>query len=261
MKSIGIDSCLKGWFLVSIDKNDNWDFSIFSNINLLWEEYQDSKLILIDMPIGLPCSESRLCDLEARKILKKRGSCVFPAPTRQAINASDYESACKSNQEILGKKVSKQAWNISPKIKQVDLLMQKCEKARDIIRESHPEICFWALAGGKVMSSNKKTEIGLQERLNVLQKLYPQSTNIFKSAVEHYKRIDLTKDDILDAIALAITATSSREMLCTLPEYPERDRKDLPMEIVYSTQPGQAKTLIWINHKRNHYGNQRNKTR
>ena len=236
MKFVGVDGCSEGWFAVLILNEQDWSFGIFSDIKSLWEKNQDSSLILIDIPIGLPFSKNRLCDIEARRILKKRGSSVFPAPAREAIHARNYEEACQINQKILGKKISLQTWHISHKIWEVDDLLILDGKVRNCLRESHPEVCFWALAGGQAMSYSKKASRGISERLAVLSKLFPNSEEIFRSASSEFKRSDLAKDDILDAIALAITASSLPETLKTLPEFPDRDREHLPIEIVYSNR-------------------------
>ena len=47
-----------------------------------------------------------------------------------------------------------------PKIREVDSLLRESAKARRAVREVHPEICFWALAGGRPMRHSKKTERG-----------------------------------------------------------------------------------------------------
>jgi len=233
----GVDGCPGGWFLVSIDQNNNFGFSIHDHIETLWNENKNCSLILIDIPIGLPHWRSRLCDVEARKILgRRRGSSVFPAPSREAIHEADYEHGCLVNKKILGKKLTLQAWSISPKIKQVDMLLNDNKEACNTIRESHPEICFWALSGGTPMFHNKKTEPGLQERLDVLKKIDPRSEDIYNESLKAFKRKEVAKDDIVDAIAVALLANSPPETLCTVPENPEKDNKGLPMEIVYSNQ-------------------------
>ena len=53
---------------------------------------------------------------------------------------------------------SRQSFAIYPKIKEVDSLLQRNPRARTILREVHPEICFWALSGQISMSINKKKE-------------------------------------------------------------------------------------------------------
>jgi predicted RNase H-like nuclease len=49
-------------------------------------------------------------------------------------------------------------------------------------------------------------------------------------------RKELAKDDILDAISLAITASSQSETLMTIPEEPRKDENKLPMEIVFTNR-------------------------
>ncbi|MBN2089038.1 DUF429 domain-containing protein [candidate division KSB1 bacterium] len=234
MNYIGVDGCPKGWFAVSIGEHDHYEINLFDHIETLWQQYKNSALILIDIPIGLPHWRSRLCDVEARRLLGKRGSSVFPAPSREAIQQPDYESACSVNQKILGKKLSIQAWNICPKIKQLDDMMNRNKQAREQIRESHPEICFWALAGGRAMVHNKKTEAGYQERFSLLKNVLVNTQQIVDEAMQTFKRKDVAKDDILDALALAITAASPSETIISIPENPEMELKGLPMEIVYT---------------------------
>ena len=119
---VGIDACKAGWFAVSLESGSNFSIEIFSNISGLWDNYHDAKLILIDIPIGLRESglDERLCDKEARRLLGKRGSSVFPAPCRAAVYANSYEEASLINEKNTGRKLSQQIWNIIPKIKQVD---------------------------------------------------------------------------------------------------------------------------------------------
>ena len=83
---------------------------------------QANPLILIDIPIGLKTGGSgeRLSDLGARSILKARKSSIFPVPCREAIYAKTYKEACEVNERLTGKRISKQAWNIVPKIRDVD---------------------------------------------------------------------------------------------------------------------------------------------
>jgi predicted RNase H-like nuclease len=210
-----------------------WEIGIFDSIGDLWIACQSKSLILIDIPIGLPDNGKRQCDIEARKILKRRAASVFPVPCRQAIHANTYRKACRINQKILGVKLSVQTWNIAAKIREIDDWLLKDEKARRQVRESHPEICFWALAGERPMKHYKKTAEGFSERLKLLQKIFPLKEKIVNTALKRFLRKDLAKDDILDAIALAATAVSGEDALASIPMIPPRDAMGLPMEIVY----------------------------
>jgi len=66
-----------------------------------------------------------------------------------------------------------------------------------------------------------------------LQRLYPRSEEIIKSAMSKFLRKDLAKDDILDALVLAVTASYPSEKLVTFPPNPHHDEKQLRMEIAY----------------------------
>ena len=233
MLYIGIDACKKGWFAVSIGTNKHFKIGIFETIADFWNSLKSNALILIDIPIGLPVGGKRQCDVEARRLLQKRAFSVFPVPCRQAIHATSYQKACKINQKILGVKLSVQTWNISGKIREVDDLLHKDKKARQCVRESHPEICFWALARGRPMAQYKKTERGFTERLNLLKKINPATKFIIDTALEDFPRKYLAKDDIIDAVALAVTASAGINALASIPENPPKDSMGLPMVIVY----------------------------
>ena len=237
LKYAGVDGCHKGWFFVSIDAEClNFDYKVFPDMKSLWEESQNYERILVDIPIGLSNLKSRQCDVLARKKLKTRGSSVFPAPSRDAVYAGSYEEAKVINFKLLGKKISRQAWNISAKIREVDELFFEVKNANAKIRESHPEICFWALAGGKPMAFPKKSSEGIEERLQLLQKHCQPATAIFETAKQKYIRKELATDDIVDALVLAVTATSLMETIRTIPEIPERDDRNIPMEIVFTNR-------------------------
>lgn len=238
LKFAGVDGCHEGWFLVSLDAEcHNFDCKVFPNITSLWEESQNCERILVDIPIGLSNSKPRQCDVLARKTLKSpRGSSVFPAPARDAVYAKSYEEANDINFKLLGKKISRQAWNIAPKIRQVDELLGVVKNSPAKIRESHPEICFWALAGGKAMPFSKSSPEGIEERLQLLQKYCPSADEIFATAKQKYLRKAVATDDILDALVLAITAASPTDSIRTIPEIQERDDRKIPMEIVFTNR-------------------------
>jgi predicted RNase H-like nuclease len=235
MNFIGVDACKKGWFAVSINYSvESCEIGIFETFGKLWDSIRGKALILVDIPIGLPENSKRQCDVQARKLLKERASSVFPVPCRQAVYAATYEKACMINQKRLGVKLSVQTWNITGKILEVDDLLCKNKKARQSIRESHPEICFRALAGGRPMAHYKKNEQGFSERRNLLKSVNPATEKIADFALDGFLRKDLARDDILDAIVLAVSASAGIKALVSIPNNPPRDAMGLPMEITYS---------------------------
>jgi len=234
---VGADVCRKYWFTVKLAGWGNCEVKRFSNIEELWKEYKDAELILLDIPIGLPHRDYnvRSCDIEARKLLVKRRSSVFPAPYRRAVYSDNYKRASKINKEEIGRGLSLQTWGIIPKIKEVDQLLRNDKTARARIREIHPEVCFWALNGKRPMeySKKEKDQKGIQERKSVLISVYPDSEAIFECAERKYPRKEVARDDILDALVAAVTAYKGRQGLKSIPEVSEFDSHGLPMEMVY----------------------------
>ena len=206
----------------------------------------NSSRVFIDIPIGLlKGSGRRLCDEEARRKLRApRASSVFPPPVRQALSATSYEEASHINRANSEKGLTRQTYAIMPKIKQVDKLLQEDEKAKRIVREVHPEICFWALAGGNAMKHRKKTSAGFRERLKLLKRFLPTARKDFEQVRVRFRSWDLADDDILDAMAAAIAADANRDALRTLPKCPPLDCCGLPMQMVYRQEAWPRKSCL-----------------
>lgn len=235
MVYIGVDACKAGWFAVVLSEGNNWKVDIFSDIFTLWNQHKGAELILIDIPIGLREESGirRLCDHEARGLLRpERHNSVFIAPCRAAVYAKSYEEAKEVNKKETDRKISMQVWGIIPKIKEVDEFLGENKSARSHIRETHPEVCFWALAGRKPMKYSKNKEEGIQERTKVLASVYPYTEKLFNYAEQRYLRKEVARDDILDALVAVVTASRESQGLLTIPEKPEIDAKGLPMEMV-----------------------------
>ena len=239
----GVDGCRKGWFYFALIPGREPGWGVVEKIADLVAEADDSDRIFIDIPIGLPNgAEGRLCDTEARrKLAPYRRSSVFPVPVRSALTAETYEEASEKNWKASGKRLSTQTYAIMPKIREVDSLLRGNAKARRVVREVHPEICFWALAGGNPMRHGKKAGRGFHERLTLLERFYASAVRCFDEIRTEYRRQDLADDDILDAMAVAITASADRGALRTLPELPVEDSCGLPMEMVYAPVSAFAK--------------------
>ena len=149
-----MDGCAHGWVAFSTQARESWDAEIFETISDLWSSHTRARLILIDIPIGLKSEgpNPRSCDKAARDYLTgKRSSSIFPTPCRAVLNATSYEEANRINREKTNKGLSKQSWNITDKIRQLDELLRSDQSAQEVFIESHPEVCFTALSGGRPM--------------------------------------------------------------------------------------------------------------
>ncbi len=230
---VGVDGCKYGWFFFQFGGQVP-TFGVIPRLRVLLDSLPDASVVLIDIPIGLREADdgARLCDAAARNVLKPtKASSVFPAPARQAVYASSYEQASALNKRVLGKKLSKQSWAITPKIREIDELLLGSPRARSMVREAHPEVCFWGMNGAPTLFS-KKTRDGFKERLDVLSARYPAAADVVAKAFLEHGGFDAARDDILDALVAALCAERIEECL-TLPDQPERDPKELPMEMVY----------------------------
>ena len=233
--SFGVDECRAGWFCVSLNPSGRVDGFVVTEFAELVSRASDSDRVCVDIPIGLlDATYERRCDKLARKAVGRRRSSVFRVPTRTALDAETYEEACRINHAVSGKKLSKQTYGILPRIRKVDRLMRHWAKARRIVREVHPEVCFWALANGTTMAYNKKKEKGEEERLAVLESVRPSARDDFERMRRGFRGSDVARDDILDAMAAAITASATSSALQTLPRDPPKDDCGLPMQMVFA---------------------------
>jgi predicted RNase H-like nuclease len=178
MLFLGVDGCRGGWLAVKIALDHSWEVQLLKKFSQLWDYYPQASLVLVDIPIGLrqgspsPNSRERLerrCDQEARKLLGGRQSCVFRVPCRPAVYARTYDQALARNEKLTGKRLFNATWNIVPKIREVDEFLAAHREARALVREMHPELCFWSLNGCRPLQYSKATEAGYRERLELLQ--------------------------------------------------------------------------------------------
>ena len=240
MNAIGIDGCRVGWFYFLLQQPSRYEIGVIDHIDQVKPWLAEDSLILIDIPIGLTDSpDGRQCDRQARKVLSPfRHSSVFSAPCRKAIQQNSYQEGSAVNFHVTGRKLSKQSWAISPKIKEVDdfLLSQELSVRRKI-REIHPEVAFWSLNDHKPMAFNKKTAAGFEERRKLLRRYLPHADELFDTALNNYRRNEVARDDIADALVCACTALMYPR-ISSIPEVPESDEYGLPMEIVHAENNG-----------------------
>lgn len=242
---VGVDGCKGGWFCVGFDDDGDYGAGVAATFADLLDAVPDAELVLVDIPIGLPEGPGgRQADFVARSLLDHphRKSSVFPTPTRQTIKQAkrrpkDYEAAASVSRRSSGKGLSRQAFAIAPKIAEVDhVLAVRIRNANPVVREIHPEICFWALNGGEAMSYGKKSREGKVERLRTLRQYDEEADELAVWASSNFPKRQVALDDILDTLAAAITARLACILpsgLRTAPTNPPTDAKGLTMEMVY----------------------------
>ncbi len=234
ISSIGIDGCQSGWVSAYREDQMEWKFEIFPTIQNLWNVFSNAKLVLIDIPIGLRDKESepRLCDKAARKYLTRtRSSSIFPTPCRASLYVDSYIQANQINRKMTGKGLSKQTWNITGKIREVDILLRNDPKASKVFIESHPELCFAALSNGTPMKNYKKTDDGIKERLSIIEFYCKDAKMILNKTSLQLSNEKVSLDDILDAWVLAISGSKGKSKLDFLPDNIEYDSEGLPMRM------------------------------
>jgi predicted RNase H-like nuclease len=223
----GADGCRAGWVLFKVEASTlATSVAVLDIPTLLKNRPTNLACLGIDIPIGL-LDRARACDLAARKLLKQpRGSSVFPAPCRAAVQAATYKEASAVNRQKTGRGLSRQAWGIAPKIKQVDDAITP--ERQQWAFEVHPEVCFWALNQHRPITQNKKTKDGAAERIAVLRPLFPE---IERHIANRPPRVGA--DDLLDASAAAWTALrwhrKETDCVCS----PECDGNGLDVAIYY----------------------------
>jgi predicted RNase H-like nuclease len=200
----GVDGARGGWVVVTLTNggNDAADVRVVPDLRDLMGQIDTGALaaVAVDIPIGLAADGPRRADVEARRHLGPRRSSVFPAPVRSVLAASTYEEACALSRAACGKAISKQLFNILPKIREVDALVTPLRQER--LFEMSPELSLAILAGSP-MAHAKTTPAGRAERLRVLSEVFG------REQMEHHARhtpAGAGSDDVLDAFAGAWTA-------------------------------------------------------
>jgi predicted RNase H-like nuclease len=233
LELIGLDGCRGGWVVASADARlSALSFTVVDDPAPLVARAAAGAIVAIDMPIGLSDDGARACDLAARRLLgRPRASSVFPAPCRAALAATTYGRACSLSRRTLGVALSRETFNILPKIRQVDGLMTP--ELQKFVREVHPEVVFALLAGrGRGLVHPKRTRPGERQRLSLLRRVAPRFDP--RAVRRQLGPARVARDDVIDAVACLVAAARIRRgEERVLPEGPIAcDERGLRMEIV-----------------------------
>ncbi|MEL6298114.1 MAG: DUF429 domain-containing protein [Pseudomonadota bacterium] len=235
----GVDGCRAGWVVVlmPLGRPDAATISLAPTFADILARDEAPAHIAIDIPIGLPDVTGpggRGADVAARKVLGARQSSVFAMPSRRAVYAETYQDACAAAFATSDppRKVSKQAYYLFPKVREVDRLMTPDLQAR--VREVHPEVAFWALNGKQPVGTPKKIKSrvnpeGMAERRALLVGAGFDAAFL---TTKHFLAKDAGADDILDAAVNCWTAARLAEGIAIrFPETPDIDGRGLRQEI------------------------------
>jgi predicted RNase H-like nuclease len=154
----GVDGCPGGWIAAFVRPfGDDDALVVFTSFADVLAAAQRPAIVAVDIPIGLPERAGRggrEAENAVRPLLGARQSSVFSVPSRAAIYAGDYAEACRiafSTSEP-PRKVSKQLFNIAPKIREVDASLRAGPAVTARVHEVHPELAFWRLNGERPLT-------------------------------------------------------------------------------------------------------------
>lgn len=138
-----------------------------------------------------------------------------------------YSRACEINAGVLGRKFSKQAFMLFPKMREIDAVITPELQSR--VFEVHPEVSFCTMNDKTPLQHSKKTGEGAGLRCKLLS---AGGFPIHRLHHPAWKKSQVADDDILDACACAWSAWRiAYGKQITFPGIPEFDGRGLRMEI------------------------------
>ena len=201
-QSVGVDNPNERIDVVGVDGwRGGWVAAAVTPAGLQWSTHPTFAGLLdafpaahvgVDMPIGLPAQGYRACDLAARVFLGRARSSIFLTPTRAQVGQWFPGAA-----HPIGIGISRQTWNLLPKIVELDEILADRPENADRVAEVHPECSFRMLAP-EIRFDSKKTARGVGQRLTTLRRWreLPDLTDA---------PAGVPTDDVLDAAVVAWT--------------------------------------------------------
>lgn len=234
MKLIGIDGARHSQWVLAISDGSGEPvrFELTGDLsNIFGSAERGEAFVVIDMPIGIlagaAAAAGRVCDAQARKAVgPQRASSVFTPPAREALGAATQREASACNRIACGRGLSCQAFGILARIESIDALMTPALQRR--VREGHPEVTFAQLKGAFIQYP-KKTREGREERLALLELAGAK----FDVDAERLRlgRSLVSRDDIIDAAAMLVSASRARDEEAKVLGNSQRDVRGLLMQM------------------------------
>ena len=237
MRVTGVDACRGGWVAVSLDGPEGAEeieevegvegasplrvemVRVHETLAGVLDGH-GSRVVGIDMPLGLLGSGWREADRAARGLLGPRRSSVFAIAPRAVWEQASYQAASERCRELTGQGLSIQAWGLRARLLEADRFRGSCGYP---LYEVHPELAFCALAGAPLAHS-KHTAAGRERRRELLSRAGITLPRIPRAPVT----------DTLDAAAVACSAwriATGRAVV--IPARPQRDDRGLQIAIRY----------------------------
>jgi predicted RNase H-like nuclease len=233
----GVDGCTGGWLAAFVrPTGGEVRLRVVPRFAEVLAAPEAPVIIAVDMPIGLPAQVGvggRAAENAVRPLLGARQSSVFSVPSRAAIAATDYREACRIALATSDppRKVSKQLFNIAPRIRELDEALREADAAARVF-EVHPELAFWRLNGGCALTEPKKVKSRPYEPGLALRRSLLLAAGFADAVLQGPAPKTAAADDLLDALACAAIARRLHGGVAEpFPNPPPRDAYGLPMAI------------------------------
>jgi predicted RNase H-like nuclease len=218
----GVEPCPGGWFVVSGKLQGVSLFpeppQVVASINDVLDNRPPYEIIALHAPIGLPgepIKGGRACDRAARKLLGvRRGAAVTAPPSRSMA----YDTVGTGLSAVVRAQLAR--------IREVQRDVASYHQRS--VFEVHPELGFYQLNEDKPLRYGKRTHLGIEERLALLQARMPGLERVLDN-IPTGVRLPTVLDacvDLWTARRIAARAVSR------LPEVPEWNEDGLRMELV-----------------------------
>jgi predicted RNase H-like nuclease len=218
----GVEPCRGGWFVVSGKLQGVSLFpeppQIVETITDVLDSRPPYEIIALHAPIGLPGERTpggRACDRQARKLLgTRRGSAISAPPTRSDV----YDASGEGLSAVVRAQLAR--------IREVQRDVASYHQRS--VFEVHPELGFYQLNEDTPLRYAKRTHLGVEERLNLLQARMPGLERVVDNIPE-----GIRLPTVLDACVDLWTARRiAARAVARLPEVPEWNEDGLRMEMV-----------------------------
>lgn len=218
----GVEPCPGGWLVVS---GKLQGVSLFPEPPQVTESITDVldsrppyEIIALHSPIGLPGERTpggRACDRQARQLLGvRRGAAIASPPTRSVLH------------DVSGEGLSAVVRAQLARIREVQRDVASYHQRT--VFEVHPELGFYQLNDDAPLKFAKRTHLGIDERLGLLQARMPGLERVLDNIPPGIKL-----PTVLDACVDLWTARRiAARAVARLPEVPEWNEDGLRMELV-----------------------------